>query len=77
MTARSLLHWDAGTMTSSSSRVTGSAMDDNARSSSVLFEDAVARLKQHYGELEFWVERDVVWTVQTHLRQMVAGRGLP
>ncbi len=33
-------------------------------------------MQQHYGELEFWAERDIVWTVQTRLRQMVADRGL-
>ncbi len=52
-------------------------MLENVSLSSALFEDAVAWLKQHYGELEFWVERDVVWTVQTYLRQMVARRSLP
>lgn len=51
-------------------------MDENARLSSTLFEDGIAWLQQHYGELEFWVEGDIVWTVQTHLRQRVADGGL-
>jgi hypothetical protein len=51
-------------------------MDEKACLSSALFEDGIAWLQQHYGELGFWVERDIVWTVQTRLRQMVADRGL-
>ena len=51
-------------------------MEENACLSSALFEDGIAWLQQHYGELEFWVERDIVWTLQTHLRQMVADHGL-
>jgi len=51
-------------------------VDQNAALSSALFEDGMAWLRQHYGEREFWVERDIVWTVQTHLRQVVADRGL-
>ena len=51
-------------------------MDENVGLSSALFEEGIAWLQQHYGELEFWVERDIVWTVQTRLRQMVADRGL-
>lgn len=51
-------------------------MDENACLSSALFEDSIAWLQQHYGDLEFWVERDIVWTLQTHLRQMVVNHGL-
>jgi hypothetical protein len=42
-----------------------------------IFEDSVAWLQEHYYEREFWVERDVVWTVQTHLRQVIADHDLP
>jgi hypothetical protein len=51
-------------------------MCENNCLASTLFEDCIAWLQQHYGELDFWVERDVVWTVQTHLRQMIVDRGL-
>jgi hypothetical protein len=52
-------------------------IDGYTYQATVLFEDAVAWLKAHYDELEFWVERDVVWTVQTRLRKMILHRGLP
>lgn len=42
-----------------------------------LFEEAIAWLKEHYDEFEFWVERDLVWTVQTQLRKMIGERLLP
>jgi len=31
----------------------------------------------HYWEFEFWIERDLVWTVQTRLRKLISDRGLP
>jgi hypothetical protein len=34
-------------------------------------------LRENHGWYEFWVERDLVWTVQTRLRQVVWERGLP
>ena len=52
-------------------------MDEDTFLAAALFEDTVAWLQQHYGTFEFWVERDIVWTVQTHLRELVADRGLP
>lgn len=52
-------------------------MDQNALAAPALFEEAVAWLQQHYGEFEFWVERDLVWTVQTRLRKLISDRGLP
>ena len=36
-----------------------------------------AWLQDHYSEFEFWVERDLVWTVQSHLGQVIKERGLP
>jgi len=52
-------------------------MDDFALIASALVEEAVDWLREHYGEFEFWVARDLVWTVQTHVRQMVRERELP
>ena len=52
-------------------------MDDFTLTASALVEEAVDWLREHYGEFEFWVERDLVWTVQTHLRQVIGERGLP
>ena len=46
-------------------------------SASGLIDEAVDWLREHYGQFEFWVKRDVVWTVQTRLRQLVGERGLP
>lgn len=52
-------------------------MDERASSAAVLFEEAIAWLGEHYGEFEFWVERDLVWTVQSRLRKVIGDRGLP
>jgi hypothetical protein len=52
-------------------------MDDFTLIGPALIEEAVDWLREHYGEFEFWVERDLVWTVQTHLRQVIGERGLP
>ncbi len=52
-------------------------MDEAAHEAASLFEDAVGWLRDNYTEYEFWVERDVVWTVQTRLRQLIADRQLP
>jgi hypothetical protein len=52
-------------------------VDQDAQVASALFGEAVAWLRQHYREFEFWVERDVVWTVQTRLRKLISDRGLP
>ena len=52
-------------------------MDDFTLTASTLIEEAVYWLREHYEKFEFWVARDLVWTVQTHLRQMVGERGLP
>jgi hypothetical protein len=55
----------------------GSRMDDFTLIASALIEEAVDWLREHYGEFDFWVERDLVWTVQTRLRQVIRERGLP
>lgn len=52
-------------------------MDDFTVSGSALIEEAVDWLREHYADYEFWVVRDVVWTLQTHLRWLVGERGLP
>ena len=35
--------------------------------SSELFENAIAWLKDNYSQFQFFVERDVVWTLQNYL----------
>ena len=52
-------------------------MDESTRAASGLFEEAVHWLRDHYGQFEFWVERDLVWTVQTRLRTLIGERLLP
>jgi hypothetical protein len=39
-----------------------------------LFEEVIAWLQDHYSEFEFWVERDLVWTIQSHLGQVIKER---
>jgi hypothetical protein len=38
--------------------------------------EAVAWLREHYGQFEFWVERDLVLTMQKRLRRLVSERQL-
>jgi hypothetical protein len=52
-------------------------VEENVDAAAALFEEAVAWLQEHYDEFEFWVERDLVWTVQSRLRQVVRERSLP
>jgi hypothetical protein len=52
-------------------------MEDFVSIASTLIEEAVDWLREHYGEFDFWVERDLAWTVQTQLRRMVDERELP
>lgn len=52
-------------------------MDDFTANASALIEEALGWLRKHYEAFEFTVERDLVWTMQTHLRGLVAERGLP
>jgi hypothetical protein len=52
-------------------------MDENAEAAAMLFEESIAWLQEHYDEFEFWAERDLVWTVQKRLRQMIGDRHLP
>ena len=44
-------------------------MDEGLAVAVGLFEEVIAWLEDHYSEFEFWVERDLVWTVQSHLGQ--------
>ena len=44
---------------------------------SSLFENVVARLQAHYATLRFFMERDVVWTVQTYLIRSIEEARLP
>jgi hypothetical protein len=52
-------------------------VDQLAASAAALFEEAIAWLGENYGEFEFWIERDLVWTVQSRLRKVIGDRGLP
>ena len=52
-------------------------MDEFTLTASALIEEALDWLREHYSLFEFSVERDLVWTVQTHLRRVVLERGLP
>lgn len=42
-----------------------------------LFEDAIGWLNQHYAEFHFFLERDVVWTIQKHLLEAIDAHRLP
>ena len=42
-----------------------------------LFENAMAWLKENYGEFRFFLERDVVWTVQAHIIREIESGNLP
>ena len=44
---------------------------------SKLFENAIAWLKEHYSQFQFFVERDVVWTVQKYLISQIKEQNLP
>lgn len=50
---------------------------NEATDPAALFEETMAWLEDHYDEYEFWVERDIVWTVQSRLRQTIRDRSLP
>jgi hypothetical protein len=41
-----------------------------------LFDDALEWLKENYGSFRFFVERDVVWTVQLRLLEVIAKQNL-
>ncbi len=47
------------------------------KSASELFESAIAWLQANYTVYRFFVERDVVWTIQTYLRKTIEEVGLP
>ena len=42
-----------------------------------VFLDSLRWLKEHYGDFRFFVERDVVWTIQEDLRARLAREGMP
>ena len=44
---------------------------------STLFEEAIAWLRDNYGNYRFYVERDVVWTVHERLRLSIESQALP
>ncbi len=44
---------------------------------SELFENAIIWLKEHYAQFQFFVERDVVWTLQLYLIRQIREQSLP
>jgi hypothetical protein len=50
-------------------------VDEGLAAAVGLFEEAIAWLQDHYSKFEFWVERDLVWTVQSRLGQVIKERG--
>jgi hypothetical protein len=57
--------------------VASTRLDGSVQAASALFEEAVDWLRENYGQFEFWVERDLVWIVQTRLRKLISDRSLP
>jgi hypothetical protein len=55
----------------------GRKVDEGLAAAVGLFEKVIAWLQDHYSEFEFWVERDLVWTIQSHLGQVIKERSLP
>ncbi|MYC07487.1 MAG: hypothetical protein F4X57_10005 [Chloroflexi bacterium] len=45
--------------------------------SSDLFESAIEWLQQNYSNYRFYTERDIVWTVQTHLNSEITRHNMP
>jgi len=41
-----------------------------------LFEDAISWLRENYGDYRFFTERDIVWTVQTHIIKLIEKHNL-
>jgi hypothetical protein len=52
-------------------------VEQNVQAAMMLFEETMAWLRERYDEFEFWVERDLVWTIQSRLRHVVRERSLP
>jgi len=50
---------------------------DGSAGAAALVEETFAWLREHYSQFEFWAERDLVWTVQSRLRHVIAERRLP
>ena len=42
-----------------------------------LFENALAWLRDNYGRFRFFTERDIVWTVQNHIIELIGEQNLP
>ncbi len=47
------------------------------QSAADLFEESLAWLRDNYGRYRFWAERDIVWTLQTHLNSEISEHSLP
>jgi len=44
---------------------------------SELYEEAINSMLKHYADFQFFTERDIVWTIQTHLIKEISKRDLP
>jgi hypothetical protein len=55
----------------------GANVEQNVQAAAMLFEETMAWLRERYDEFEFWVERDLVWTTQSGIRQVIRERSLP
>lgn len=42
-----------------------------------LFKNSIAWLKENYAQFQFFLERDVVWTIQNYLNRQIKERGFP
>ncbi len=47
------------------------------KSATELFEEAIVWLRASYKQYRFFAERDIVWTVQTHIIDKIEEKGLP
>lgn len=55
-------------------------MESSAKLSEIatgLYEDAITWLLKQYSSFQFFTERDIVWTVQTHIINEIRNRNLP
>ena len=53
------------------------AASGNTSETEVLFRRALDWLREHYSEFVFYVERDIVWTIQTKLNELIKQESLP
>ena len=52
-------------------------MRPKMKSATQLFEEAILWLRANYKNYRFFVERDIVWTIQTHVISVIEKEKLP